>query len=124
MAKLEISADKLSDVIVEAIQDIKGEEIVKLDLREIENSIAQFFIICSGGSSTHVTSIAGSVEKDVSKTVQEKPWKVEGIENAEWVLLDYGNVVLHVFQRPVREFYKLEDLWADAERTLYEEELN
>lgn len=124
MAKLEISADKLSDVIVEAIQDIKGEEIVKLDLREIENAVAQFFIICSGGSSTHVSSIAGSVEKDVSKAVQEKPWKVEGMENSEWVLLDYGNVVLHVFQRPVREFYRLEDLWADAERTVHDEELN
>lgn len=121
MSKLEISAEKLCDTIVESIQDIKGNEIVKMDLRSIENSVAQYFIVCSGGSSTHVNSIAGFVEKDVSKTLREKPWKVEGKENSEWVLMDYGNVVVHIFQRPVREFYQLEELWADAERTVFDE---
>jgi ribosome-associated protein len=121
MGKNDLNSEQLANEIVAAIQEIKGENIIKLDLRKLDNSVSDFFIVCHGGSNTHVNSIAGSVEKDISKAFKEKPWKVEGRQNSEWVLMDYGNVVVHVFQQAVREFYNIEDLWADGEVTVYED---
>lgn len=117
MAKKEKSADLLITKIVEGIEEVKGQQIDILDLREIENTVCDYFIICSGTSNTQVSAIVNSVQKLVSKSIQEKPWHVEGMENQEWVLMDYINVVVHVFQKQIREYYDIESLWGDAKIT-------
>lgn len=114
MAKKNVSSDLLITEIVRGIEDVKGENISILDLREIENTVCDYFIICEGNSNTQVNAISGSVQKIVSKSLKDKPWHVEGESNAEWILLDYVNIVVHVFQKQVREFYNLEGLWGDA----------
>lgn len=106
----------LIDSIIDGIQDVKGKDIVILNLSELPNAIADFFIICSGDSSTQVESAAQAIVRRTRKEVQQKPWHQEGTRNAEWVLLDYVDVVVHVFYKGIREFYNLEGLWADAER--------
>jgi ribosome-associated protein len=113
--------EKLVAEIVNGLQEKKGKEIISLDLREIETSVTDFFVICTGDSNTHVNALAGSVEEEVRKALKDKPWHVEGTTNGEWVLLDYVNVVVHVFQRHTREHYNIEGLWADAELKEYEE---
>jgi ribosome-associated protein len=117
MAKKIVNSDLLITEIVKGIEEVKGENISILDLREIENSVCDYFIICEGNSNTQVNAISGSIQKHVSKRLKDKPWHVEGESNAEWVLLDYVNVVAHVFQRDVRQFYNLEGLWGDAKIT-------
>ena len=107
-------ADDLIEKIVDGISDVKGQNIEMIDLRKIENRICDFYIICSGSSNTHVSAILESVKKKVSKSLKEKPSHTEGEENAEWILLDYINVVVHIFQKQVREFYKIEELWGDC----------
>ena len=104
----------LIDKIVESIQDTKGEDIQIFDLSGIENSVAETFIICSGNSNTQVSAIAGNIEKKVRNDLKERPWHVEGTENAMWVLVDYVSVVVHVFQRQIRDYYEIEELWGDA----------
>lgn len=106
--------DSLAKAIIEAIKEHKGKEVVSLDLREIETAVCDYFVICHGTSNTHITSLAENVKKDVSRKVKEKPWHVEGEINKEWVLLDYFDVVIHIFNKEKRDFYKLENLWADA----------
>ncbi len=110
----------LIDKIVEAIQDTKGEEVMIFDLSKIENSVAETFIICSGNSNTQVSAIAGNIEKKVRNDLKDRPWHVEGTENAMWVLLDYISVVVHVFQKETREYYDIEELWGDAKITKIE----
>ena len=105
---------KLIKVIIEGIEDVKGNEISLLDLTKLENRVCDYFIICDGNSNTQVNAIINSVTKKVSKELKDKPWGVEGNENAEWILLDYVDVVVHVFQKAKREFYDLEGLWGDA----------
>ena len=112
-----INTDELIAVIIKGIEDVKGEDIQLLDLREIENTVCDYFIICSGNSNTQVNAISGSVQKTVSKEIKDKPWHVEGQNNSEWILMDYVNVVVHVFQKHVREFYDIESLWGDAKIT-------
>ena len=114
MTKKIVSTDLLITEIIKGIEDVKGENISILDLREIDNTVCDYFIICDGNSNTQVSAISGSIQKIVSKKIQDKPWHVEGESNAEWILLDYVNVVVHVFQRPTREFYNIEELWGDA----------
>jgi len=109
--------DHLITEVIKGIEDVKGENITILDLREIENTVCDYFIICDGNSNTQVSAISGSIQKKVSKALKDKPWHVEGENNAEWVLLDYVNIVVHVFQRHVREFYNIEGLWGDAKIT-------
>lgn len=116
MGKTE-STDLLITHIIDALEDVKAEDIQILDLREIENSVCSYFIVCSGNSNTQVNALAGSVQKKVSKALKEKPFHLEGTETAEWVLLDYINVVVHIFQRTVREYYDIESLWGDAKVT-------
>ncbi|WP_291860212.1 ribosome silencing factor [Marinilabilia sp.] len=111
-----VSTEGLVDVVVDGIQEKKGSKITVLDLRNIENMIAEFFVICEGESNVHVDAVSDSVEEIVRRDAGEKPLHVEGRRNAEWVLLDYMNVVVHVFQKQVRSSYNLEDLWADADR--------
>jgi ribosome-associated protein len=88
-----------------------------LDLRKLNNSICQFFVICHGTSNTHVSSIAQSVEKEMKEAIGEYAYRKEGYSNSEWVLLDFSNVVVHVFQEHIRHFYNIEELWADAQTT-------
>jgi ribosome-associated protein len=112
-----LNTDTLITNIIKSIDDIKAENILLMDLREIEHKSTDYFIICTGTSNTHVASIANAVERQVSRELKERPWHVEGAEVSEWVLLDYVNVVVHVFQKPIREFYNIEGLWGDAKTT-------
>jgi ribosome-associated protein len=117
MSKKNISADDQIAVILKAIDELKGVDVQILDLREIENTVCDYFIICSGTSNTHVNAISGSIQKQVGKLVKEKPWHVEGEGLAEWILIDYVNIVVHVFQKRIREYYDIESLWGDAKIT-------
>ena len=112
--KLDVS-DILLETIIEGILEVKGIDTSILNLKKIETAVCKYFVICSGTSNTHVSSIADSVKKNVSKEIQEKPWHIEGLNTSEWVLIDYSDIVVHVFQQETREFYRLEDLWGDAE---------
>ncbi len=115
MQKTEIvDTELLLETIVQGIQNKKGSDIVTVDLTVLENSFCQFFVICHGNSNIQVSAIAESVEERVREDLQEKVWHREGLENAQWVLLDYGDVVVHIFQKEFRDFYNLEELWADA----------
>ncbi|HLT53118.1 MAG TPA: ribosome silencing factor [Flavobacteriaceae bacterium] len=120
MAKENTSADQLIAAILSGIEDVKGKEINILDLREIENTVCDYFIICEGTSNTQVNAIVNSIQKKVSRELKDKPWHVEGSDNAEWVLMDYVNVVVHVFQKHIREYYDIESLWGDAKTTVIE----
>ncbi|GAB5538592.1 MAG: ribosome silencing factor [Salibacteraceae bacterium] len=108
------ASEKLAEIIVEGIQDKKGSKIQVLDLRNIANAISDFFIICHGSSNRQVDSIADSVHDMVREQVGEKPINTEGKTQAEWILMDYVNVVVHIFQEEQRDHYALDELWADA----------
>ncbi len=117
MIENKTNTDLLITEIINGIETVKGENITILDLREIENTVCEYFIICDGNSNTQVRAISGSIQKIVGKNAQEKPWHVEGEITAEWILIDYVNVVVHIFQKPTREFYDIESLWGDAKIT-------
>jgi len=114
MTKNASETDTLITKIIKGIKNVKGVEIDLLDLRVIENTVCDYFLICNGTSNTHVKAIVSSVQKTVSKSLKEKPFHIEGEDNGEWVLIDYIDVVVHVFQKQVREHYNLESLWGDA----------
>lgn len=120
MAKKKIGNDDLLTSIIKGIEEVKGNDINILDLRTIENTACDYFIICSANSNTQVNAIVGSVQKIVSKELKDKPWHVEGTDNAEWVLMDYVNIVVHIFQKHIREYYNIESLWGDAKITTIE----
>ena len=105
----------MKDLIVEGMQEKKAKEIVCIDLRNLKNAVTDFFIVCHADSRTHVDAIARSVEEFVFKKQGEDPLHREGMANSEWILLDYVNVVVHIFRHEQREFYGTERLWADAE---------
>ncbi|MCH7524798.1 MAG: ribosome silencing factor [Bacteroidetes bacterium] len=111
------NADQLIAVILDGIEDVKGQNTNILDLRELENTVCDYFIICEGTSNTQVNAIVSSIQKKVSKEIKDKPWHIEGSNNAEWVLMDYVNVVVHVFQKNIREYYDIESIWGDAKTT-------
>ena len=111
------SSDNLITFTIDGIEDVKGQNIIILDLRDIENTVCDYFIICDGTSNTQVNAIVNSVQKKVSKNIKEKPWHIEGSENAEWVLMDYIDVVVHIFQKHIRQYYDIENLWGDAKIT-------
>ena len=115
------SEDKLLDVIVESIKEKKGKEIVTIDLRKTGSSICDYFVICHGDSKTQAGAIAESVTIKTKEDLGIRVSHVEGEDNAQWVLLDYMNIVVHIFQPEYRSFYRLEDLWADGILTKYEE---
>lgn len=108
------ASDALVEAVVKGMEEKKGENIVSLNLRKINSAVCNYFVICEANSNTQVDAIAQSVEEMVKKSTGQKPYHSEGYENAEWILIDYVDVVVHVFQRSVRGFYRLEDLWADA----------
>ncbi|MFD0933013.1 ribosome silencing factor [Psychroflexus salinarum] len=112
--------DQLITHIIQGIEDVKGNNVEIIDLREIENTVCDYFIVCSGNSNTQVDAIESSVRKVVSKAIQDKPWHVEGLENSQWVLMDYVDVVVHIFQKQIREYYDIESLWGDAKITSIE----
>lgn len=120
MQKKEVGTDQLVTQIIKGIEEVKGQDIQILDLRAIENTVCDYFIICNGTSNTQVNAIVNSIQKSVSKALKEKPWHVEGSNNAEWVLMDYVHVVVHVFQKHIREFYDIEGLWGDAKMVTIE----
>lgn len=111
----------IRDVAIKGIQELKGEDVVCIDMSVVENAVCEYFIICTGTSNTHVNAIAESVKDEVRTAIDEKPWHSEGFGNAEWVILDYINTVVHVFKEEAREFYNLEGLWADAKITKIED---
>ena len=115
-----LDSDRLEiNTIVEAIQDKKGEGIISLDLRNIGASISDYFVICNAKSTTQVAAITDNIEEEMLKKCNRKVVRMQGKENAFWVILDYTNIVVHIFQTEYRNFYRLEDLWADAVITTY-----
>jgi ribosome-associated protein len=120
MAKNTVSTDVLLTNIIKGIEEVKGNDIDILDLRAIDTAVCDYFVICSGTSNTQVNAIVNSVQKLVSKELKDKPWHVEGTDNAEWVLMDYVSIVVHVFQKEIREYYNIEGLWGDAKITTLE----
>jgi ribosome-associated protein len=120
MAKKAAGNDILLANIIKGIEEVKGNDIDILDLRELENTVCDYFVICNGNSNTQVNAIVNSVQKLVSKELKDKPWHVEGTENADWVLMDYVHIVVHVFQKHIREYYNIESLWGDAKITSIE----
>ncbi|HVN57874.1 MAG TPA: ribosome silencing factor [Bacteroidales bacterium] len=118
MRKKTDETEILVESIAKGIFEKKGEDVVKIDLTKLESRIADYFIICNAPSKTQVDSISNSVEDIVRSEAGQKPLHVEGLENCFWVLLDYGDVIVHVFQDEYRKFYSLESLWADANITV------
>lgn len=118
----ETETEQLIDAIVEGIQRKKGHDIMKIDLRKINQSECKYFIICHGNSNTQVDAIARSVEDTVEEILNEKSWHKDGYKNAIWILIDYADIMVHVFQKESRQFYDLENLWADANIELIKEE--
>ncbi|MBR3931714.1 MAG: ribosome silencing factor [Tidjanibacter sp.] len=113
---------KLIDNIVSAIQDKKGHNIVSLDLTELEGTICDAFVICNADSTTQVDAIADGIVEELEEKLGEKPRRVEGKTNAAWIAIDYVDVMVHIFLTPLREYYRLEQLWADAPAIRYESE--
>lgn len=114
MKKASKKSNELKQVIVDAILDKKGDSVLEIDLREIESSIADYFIVCSGNSPTQVSAIADSVKKEAKDLLGITPKGSEGKENATWIIVDYFDIVVHVFLKETREYYQLEELWSDA----------
>ncbi len=115
--EVSLSSDKLSQLIVKGMQDKKALDIQVLDLRKVNNAVADFFIVCTGSSNTHMQGISEAVQEEVHKITHDNPWHKEGNDNKSWVLLDYVDVVSHIFTKDARDFYSIEDLWADAKIT-------
>lgn len=114
------TTEKLVEQIIKGLQEVKGENIVSLDMSPIVDPICKYFVICEANSSVQVSALAHSVEKVVKEQLDEKPISKAGFEQSQWIALDYGDVMVHVFQAPFRAFYDLEHLWADATITSHE----
>jgi ribosome-associated protein len=109
----------ISELAIFGIQEKKGNEIVRLDLRNVFSSVTDYFVVCHADSSTQVKAIANSVEDEIYKATREEPWRKEGLQYGEWILLDYIDVVVHIFRTDKREFYGVEELWGDADIKFY-----
>ena len=106
--------EQLLETIIDGMQEVKAHDIVKLDLREIPNAVADYYVVCHGESSTQVDSIARSINKQTSEVLGEKAYRTEGMQNSTWILVDYVSIIVHVFYKETRDFYDIEGLWADA----------
>ena len=104
----------LENAIIDAIQDRKGLRITDLDFRKLDTAPAQAFIVCQGKSTSQVAAIADNIREEVRKKLDIKPYNYDGYRNSQWIVIDYGDVMVHVFLPEVREFYNIEDLWSDA----------
>ena len=120
--KRDISSEELSQLVVKGMQERKASNIVVMDMRNVKNAFTDYFVVASGTSDTQVEAIAESVDKEVWEATRNNPRSTEGKANREWILVDYYDVIVHVFKKDRREFYKLEELWGDAEFTYVEEE--
>ncbi len=116
-ASKSIDSKVLSEWVVEGMLNKKAMDVVIMDLRNVKHAIADYFILCSGNSDTQIDAISDAVEEEIHKQSKQNPWKREGKENKEWILLDYVDVVAHIFKKDKRTFYGLEELWGDAEIT-------
>ena len=116
-----LSSTRLAELAVQGMLEKKAQNIAILDLREVKNAIADYFVVCTGTSDTQVDSISNSIEEEVFKESGQSPWHKEGQQNREWILLDYLDVVCHVFQKEKRDFYDLEGFWGDAKIQRIEE---
>jgi ribosome-associated protein len=114
MTKKKKPSSKLINSIIKGLEEKKGFDIKSMDLTQIPNAVTSVFVICSGTSTTQVEGLADSVLEEVYKGAKEKPWHIEGFENKEWILIDFVDVVVHIFLPEIREFYGIEELWADA----------
>lgn len=123
MKKKSDGTDVLLQSIIKGIFEKKGHNVLKIDLRKLESRITDYFIICHATSTTQVSAICDSVDDIVRKEAGEKPLHVEGLDNSFWVLLDYGNVIVHIFLEEYRKFYSLESLWADAAIEVMEDKI-
>ena len=123
MKKKSDGTEVLLNSVIKGIFEKKGQNVLKIDLRKLENRITDYFVICHAQSGTQVSAICDSVDDTVRKEASEKPIHIEGLENCFWVLLDYGNVIVHVFLEEYRKFYSLESLWADAAIEVMEDKL-
>lgn len=117
--KIAQESTSISELVVHGIQEKKGNDIVRLDLRNIHSSVADYFVICHAESTTQVKAIAQSVEEEVFKALKQEPWRKEGLQHADWIIIDYVDVVVHIFKTDKRQFYGIEDLWGDAEMQFY-----
>lgn len=117
---LTVDSNSLCDLIIDAIQDIKGKKILKFDLKKLDESPADYFIICEGDSHTQVKGISNNIYKRLRDEKGLRPHKTEGEQHSSWILVDYFDVVIHIFYKETRSFYDLEDLWSDAKITEYE----
>lgn len=115
--KIQDNSDILAELVVKGMQEKKAADIVVLNLKSLKNAVSDYFIISSASSDTQLDAIASSIEEEVYKLTQENPWQSEGRTNREWVVLDYVDVVAHIFLKEKRNFYALEELWGDAEIT-------
>ncbi len=113
-------SSKLADVVVLGMQEKKGNEIVKMDMRDVNSTISDYYVVCHADSNVQVNAIARSVEEEVYKAFGEDAWHKEGHGNGEWVLLDFVDVVVHIFKTEKRDHYRLEDLWGDAKTESYQ----
>ncbi len=113
-------SEKLADVVIHGMQEKKGNEIVRMDMREVNSTLSDFFVICHADSTVQVNAIAKSVEDEVYKTLGQDPWHKEGHGNGEWILLDFIDVVVHIFKTEKRSHFRLEDLWGDAQLSSYQ----
>jgi ribosome-associated protein len=120
--KKEISSQELSQLVVKGMQERKATNIVVMDLRKVKNAFTDFFVVCSGNSDTQIDAISESVDKEVWEVTHTNPRSMEGKANREWILVDYYDVVVHVFKKDRREFYKLEELWGDADFTYIDDD--
>lgn len=114
--------ENILQVIADAMLEKKGKDVVSLNLTKIGTAISDHFIVCNADSTTNVIAIADNIEDRVYEHCKRSVVRTQGKENAVWIIQDYGDVVVHVFQTPYRAFYRLEDLWADAEKTEYKDE--
>jgi len=121
MRKTKDESTRVTESIVNGLFEKKGKRVALIDLRNLENRVCDYFIICHATSSTQVDSLAWSVEDVVRKETGRKPIHVEGTENCIWILMDYGDILVHIFQEPYRDFYNLESLWADGHITIFED---
>ena len=121
LARIDVEKeDLLNDLIIDSIQDIKGKNIIKLDLRKLDDAPTDYFIICEGDSNTQVKAISDNITKRIKEELEIKVLHTEGREGRRWILLDYFDTIVHIFYRETRTFYNLEDLWSDAGITEYQ----
>ncbi|MDR2126655.1 MAG: ribosome silencing factor [Prevotellaceae bacterium] len=113
------NAVELLNIAIDAMHEKKAQDVISLDLSKLKNSICRYFIICNADSHTQVSAISDNIEDKILEKLNEKVWRRNGIENALWIILDYGDTVIHIFRTDQRNFYRLEELWADAELKQY-----